>query len=74
MKLELDNADVVRVLTALTAVMPSGGGSPTFSLINKIKSQTYCDIDETLLFQMCEVVLDDAAECGVIERLPITGF
>ena len=69
--LNLSSTDVVRVLSALTAVMPSGGGSPTYSLIQKITQQTGCEYDEELLFKMCNIVIDDAVEYGVVERLLI---
>lgn len=72
--LDLTPNQFARIAAALHITSPSGGGSDQWSLCmefsRQVEQQLGLDLDTLDHFEsLCNVVIDEAVEAGVVERL-----
>jgi len=67
--LNLTDEEVRIIQNALYVVVPTGGGSPQFSLYCKIMKLTNVVSDDDLLMDMGRIVVNEAVEAGVVVRV-----
>lgn len=67
--LNLTDEEVRIIQNALYVVVPTGGGSPQFSLYCKIMSLTNVGYDDEMLVQMGRCVINEACEAGIVVRV-----